>query len=364
MFVDRVKVFAQAGKGGRGSVSFRREKFVPKGGPDGGDGGRGGDVILRADRHVDNLANLLYEPIIKAKNGGHGMGKKMAGRAGADKVVKLPVGTIVWRVEDGKRLTFNAEHRTPNPAQSAIRHSQSAMDLVVDLTRDGQEFVLCRGGAGGKGNVHFKSSRNRAPRQYTEGEDGEQGYFLLELRTISDAGLVGYPNAGKSTLLRKISAARPKVAAYPFTTLHPIVGVMEMPGYRRATIADIPGLIQGAHRGVGLGHEFLRHITRCRILVFVIDVAGSEGRNPIEDLQNLRREIDLYDPALSSRPWLVVANKMDLPDAERNLRALQERFPKTKIIPTSAAKGEGIAELKKTLAVTMPNDQDVVSGAI
>ena len=349
MFVDRIKVFAQAGKGGRGSVSFRREKFVPKGGPDGGDGGRGGGVILRADRHVDNLANLFYEPIIKAKNGGHGMGKKMAGRAGATKIVKVPVGTIVYAVEGAQRSTPNAE-------QSGIP--------IVDLTRDGQEFVLCRGGAGGKGNVHFKSSRNRAPRQYTEGEEGEQGYFLFELRTIADAGLVGYPNAGKSTLLRKISAARPKVAAYPFTTLHPIVGVMEMPGYRRATIADIPGLIEGAHRGVGLGHEFLRHITRCRILVFVIDVAGSEGRNPIEDLQNLRREIDLYDPALSSRPWLVVANKMDLPDTERNLRALQERFPRTKIVPTSAAKGEGIAELKKTLAATMPNDKDVVSGAI
>ena len=356
MFVDRIKVFAQAGKGGRGSVSFRREKFVPKGGPDGGDGGRGGDVILRADRHVDNLVNLFYEPIIKAKNGGHGMGKKMAGRAGATKIVKVPVGTIVYAVERAQRSTFNAQRSTPNAEQSGIP--------IVDLTRDGQEFVLCRGGAGGKGNVHFKSSRNRAPRQYTEGEEGEHGYFLFELRTIADAGLVGYPNAGKSTLLRKISAARPKIAAYPFTTLHPIVGVMEMPGYRRATIADIPGLIEGAHRGVGLGHEFLRHITRCGILVFVIDVAGSEGRNPIEDLQNLRREIDLYDPALSSRPWLVVANKMDLPDAERNLRALQERFPKTKIIPTSAAKGEGIAELKKTLAVTMPNDQDVVSGAI
>jgi GTPase len=356
MFVDRVKAFAQAGKGGRGSVSFRREKFVPKGGPDGGDGGRGGDVILRADRHVDNLTNLFYEPIIKAKNGGHGIGKKMAGRAGANKIVKVPMGTIVYAAEGAQHAASNAQPSTFNAGESAIP--------IVDLIRDGEEFVLCRGGAGGKGNVHFKSSRNRAPRQYTEGEEGEQGNFLFELRTIADAGLVGYPNAGKSTLLRKISAARPKVAAYPFTTLHPIVGVMEMPGYRRATIADIPGLIEGAHRGVGLGHEFLRHITRCRILVFVIDVAGSEGRNPIEDLQNLRREIDLYDPALSSRPWLVVANKMDLPDAERNLRAVQERFPKTKIIPTSAAKGEGIAELKETLAVTMPNDQDVVSRAI
>jgi GTP-binding protein len=235
---------------------------------------------------------------------------------------------------------------------------------VTDLARDGQEFVLCRGGAGGKGNVHFKSSRNRAPRQYTEGEEGEQGHFLLELRTIADAGLVGYPNAGKSTLLRKISAARPKVAAYPFTTLHPIVGVIEFPGYRRATVADIPGLIEGAHRGLGLGHEFLRHITRCRVLVFVVDTAGSEGRNPVEDLQNLRREIDLYDPTLSSRAWFVVANKMDLPGAKENLKALQERFPKLQILPTSAAKGEGIDDLKQALAARTADPEGSVSAAI
>ena len=210
--------------------------------------------------------------------------------------------------------------------------------------------MLCRGGEGGKGNVHFKSSRNRAPLQYTDGEEGEQGHFLLELRTIADAGLVGYPNAGKSTLLRKISAARPKVAAYPFTTLHPVVGVMELPGYQRATIADIPGLIEGAHRGLGLGHEFLRHITRCPVLIFVIDVAGSEGRSPVEDLENLRKEVDLYDPTLSSRPWFVVANKMDLPNAKENLEALQQRFPRISIVPISAAKGEGIDALKETLS--------------
>jgi GTP-binding protein len=212
--------------------------------------------------------------------------------------------------------------------------------------------------------VHFKSSRNRAPRQYTEGEEGEQGHFLLELRTIADAGLVGYPNAGKSTLLRRISAARPKVAAYPFTTLHPIVGVIEFPGYRRATVADIPGLIEGAHRGLGLGHEFLRHITRCRVLVFVLDVAGSEGRNPIEDLQNLRREIDLYDPTLSSRAWLVVANKMDLPGAKENLEALQKRFPKLHILPISAAKGEGIDALKPALATRITDSEEGISAAI
>ncbi len=364
MFVDQVKVFAQAGKGGRGCVSFRREKFVPKGGPDGGDGGRGGDVMFRADRHVDNLANLFYEPLIKAKNGGHGMGKKMSGRTGADKTVKVPVGTVVWPAEQSMPVILSEVEGSREARDSSTSLGMTEKDPIVDLARDGQEFVLCRGGAGGKGNVHFKSSRNRAPRQYTEGEEGEQGHFLLELRTIADAGLVGYPNAGKSTLLRKISAARPKVAAYPFTTLHPIVGVIEFPGYRRATVADIPGLIEGAHRGLGLGHEFLRHITRCRVLVFVVDVAGSEGRNPAEDLQNLRREIDLYDPTLSSRAWLVVANKMDLPGAKENLKALQERFPKLQILPTSAAKGEGIDGLKQALATRITDPEESVSAAI
>ncbi len=326
MFVDRVKVFAQAGNGGRGSVSFRREKFVPKGGPDGGDGGRGGNVILQADRHVDNLVNLFYEPLIKAKNGGHGKGKKMSGRAGADKIVKVPVGTVVWPEEEEKRPTPNVERPMSNSEQLAIGNRQSAIPV--------------------------------------KGEEGEQGHFRLELRTIADAGLIGYPNAGKSTLLRKISAARPKVAAYPFTTLHPIVGVIEFPGYRRATVADIPGLIEGAHRGLGLGHEFLRHITRCRVLIFVVDIAGSEGRNPVEDLQNLRCEIDLYDPTLSSRVWFIVANKMDLPDAKENLKALQERFPKLQILPTSATKGEGIDGLKQALATQIMGPEENVPAAI
>jgi GTP-binding protein len=334
MFVDHIKVFAQGGKGGRGCVSFRREKFVPRGGPDGGDGGRGGDVILGADRHMDNLSNLFYEPIIKAKNGEHGKGKKMAGRAGANKIVKVPLGTLVHQLPCEKS-------ETPN--------SICEIRPLADLTRDGEEFVLCRGGAGGKGNVHIKSSRNRAPRQYTDGEEGEQGHFLLELRTIADAGLVGYPNAGKSTLLRKISAARPKVAAYPFTTLHPIIGVVEFPGYRRATLADIPGLIEGAHRGLGLGHEFLRHITRCRVLLFVIDVAGSEGRDPTEDLRNLRREIDLYDPRLSKRQWHIIANKMDLPAARENLETLRHRFSNGEIVPVSAQTGDGLECLRAKL---------------
>jgi GTPase len=368
MFVDRIKVFAQAGSGGRGCVSFRREKFVPKGGPDGGDGGRGGDVILRADLHVDNLTNLFYEPIIKAKNGGHGQGKNMYGRSAPAKIVKVPVGTIVYQVRsaDGglgieeesrkrptsnvQRPTFNAEALDVSAGPSTINHQPSTLEPLVDLTVDGQEFVLCRSGGGGKGNVHFKSSRNRAPREYTEGEEGEQGHFLIELRTIADAGLVGYPNAGKSTLLGKISAAHPKVAPYPFTTLHPVIGVVEFPGYRRATIADVPGLIEGAHRNAGLGHDFLRHITRCRLLLFVVDVAGSEGRNPIRDLENLRREIDLYDPRLSQRRWAVIANKMDLPNASENLEALRKRFPSVEIASVSAMTGEGIDEIKRKLA--------------
>jgi GTP-binding protein len=265
--------------------------------------------------------------------------------------------TILSEVEASHEITSTLPLR-----DSSTSFGTTSAEVVADLTHDGQEFVLCHGGAGGKGNVHFKSSRNRAPRQYTEGEEGEQGHFLLEVRTIADVGLVGYPNAGKSTLLRKISAARPKVAAYPFTTLHPIVGVIEFPGYRRATVADIPGLIKGAHLGLGLGHEFLRHITRCHLLVFVVDIAGSEGRNPVEDLQNLRRELDLYDRTLSSRPWLVVANKTDLAGATENLKALQVRFPKVQILPTAAATGKGIAALKHELATRMTNE--IVSAAI
>jgi len=366
MFVDRIKVFAQAGKGGRGCVSFRREKFVPKGGPDGGDGGRGGDIILRADRHTDHLAHLFYEPIVKAKNGGHGRGKKMHGKNAPDKIVKVPVGTMVYelrnadgglRIEDRQsdeaidKGTVEQTRRLPDAEaiqnQSALRDPQS--DLLADLTREGQEFLLCKGGAGGKGNVHFKSSRNRAPREYTEGGEGESGNFLLELRSIADAALVGYPNAGKSTLIQQISAARSKIAPYPFTTLHPVIGIVELGDYRRATVADIPGLIEGAHRNLGLGHDFLRHITRCRLFLFVLDMAGSEGRSPIADLEALRREIALYDPRLSERSWFVVANKMDLPQAKENLRDFQKRFPQRTVIPISAKEGRGISELKRLL---------------
>jgi len=209
--------------------------------------------------------------------------------------------------------------------------------------------VLCQGGRGGKGNVHFKSSRNRVPTQYTEGTPGEEGYFYLELRKIADAGLVGYPNAGKSTLLTRISNAHPKIASYPFTTLTPHIGVVDHPGYRRYTVADIPGLIEGAHENVGLGHDFLRHIVRCKLLVFVLDMAGSEGREPIADLQNLRRELDLYDPTLSERPWVIVANKMDLPGARERIKQFKTRFKKTEILSISADTGDGTEKLKERL---------------
>src|SRR5205823_3820439 len=245
--------------------------------------------------------------------------------------------------------------------QSAIHDTQS--DLLADLAREDQEFLLCKGGAGGKGNVHFKSSRNRAPREYTEGGEGESGNFLLELRSIADVALVGYPNAGKSTLIQQISAARSKIAPYPFTTLHPVIGIVALGDYRRATVADIPGLIEGAHRNLGLGHDFLRHITRCRLLLFVLDMAGSEGRSPIADLESLRREIDLYDSRLSERPWFVIANKMDLPEAEDHLARFRARFPELTVAPVSAKQERGIDQVKSLLGERLPLQSGLASSA-
>jgi GTP-binding protein len=367
MFVDHIKVHAKAGNGGSGCVSFRREKFVPKGGPDGGNGGKGGSVILRVDPNTDNLTDFYYAPNLKAKNGEHGRGKNCYGHAADDAIFRVPVGTLVWRVPvdeakhegdsprssesfvDFTTLTDEEAAVFEPPEKAAVIFDPTQFELVADLTEPGQDFVLCEGGAGGRGNTTFKSSINRVPTQYSEGKDGEEGTFYLELRKIADAGLVGYPNAGKSTLLTRISQARPKIAPYPFTTLTPQIGIVEIEGYRRVAVADIPGLIEGAHDNVGLGHDFLRHIVRCKLLVFVLDMAGSEGREPIADLQTLRKELDLHDPTLSERPWLIVANKMDLPEAEEKLKQFRTRYKKTEIIAISAEKGEGTEDLKRRL---------------
>lgn len=364
MFVDHIQVHAQAGKGGRGCVSFRREKFIPRGGPDGGNGGKGASVILKVDPNVDNLTEFYYNPNLKGRNGGHGLGKNCYGKAAEDAVYHVPVGTIVWRVPvaepgpmgdaarhdrgftDFSKLTDEEAATFEAPKRQRMAFDPLQFELVADLTEPGTEFVLCQGGKGGRGNTTFKSSINRVPTEFTDGTEGEAGTFYFELRKIADAGLVGYPNAGKSTLLTKVSNAHPKIAPYPFTTLTPHVGIVELEGFQRVTVADIPGLIEGAHANVGLGHDFLRHIVRCKLLLFVLDMAGSEGREPLADLQTLRKELDLYDPTLSERPWLIVANKMDLEGAKERLKHLKARFRKVEIIPISADTGDGVETLK------------------
>lgn len=340
MFIDHIRIFARAGDGGDGVVSWRREKFVPRGGPDGGDGGAGGDVVLVVDPSTDTLRQYHYDPKLVAENGKNGAGARKTGKSGRRVIGKVPPGTVVYR---SQAVTV----------QEAVEFERSEegidLDPIADLTEDGQEFVLCKGGEPGLGNWNFRSATNRAPTEHTLGTPGEQGVFYLELRRIADAGLVGFPNAGKSTLLGALSAAKPKVASYPFTTLQPVVGVVEFPGFRRCTLADIPGLIEGAHENRGLGHEFLRHITRCRVLLFVLDMAGSEGRDPLSDLEILRREIKEYDEELARFPWKVIANKMDLPEAETYLQAFRNRFPKVEVIPISAESGLGLEDLRTVL---------------
>lgn len=349
MFIDQIRIHAKAGDGGNGCASFRREKFVPKGGPDGGDGGDGGSVILRADSQVDTLVSLYYEPVVRAKSGGNGMGKQKYGRSAPDKIVIVPVGTLVYRMPDvapHDPLDFSGDEAPP-PRRKRI--AVEDLEFLADLDQSGAEYMLCQGGRGGRGNIHFKSSRNRTPRQCTPGTPGGEGWFFLELRMIADAGLVGYPNAGKSTLLGALSAAHPKVAAYPFTTLHPMVGVMDFPGFRRATLADIPGLIEGAHRDVGLGHDFLRHIVRCRTLLLVVDAAGSEGRDPVDDAKKIRAELRLYDPLLARRPWALVANKTDLPGTAENIAHLAQEFPGIPLIAVSAREQSNLDGLRRFL---------------
>jgi GTP-binding protein len=342
MFVDQIKVHARAGKGGDGSVHFHRGKYRPKGGPDGGDGGRGGDVILKVDPSTDSLRNFFYNAKLHAKDGQGGMGEQRTGKSGEHGIFRVPPGLVISRIIDG------FDPATGEPTEE--------FEPVADLTEVGMEYVLCKGGRGGKGNQHFKSPTNQTPMESTAGEDGEEGRFHFELRSIADAGLVGFPNAGKSTLLTKLSHAKPKVANYPFTTLQPHVGVVEFSEIRRATVADIPGLIEGAHANVGLGHDFLRHIMRCRVLLFVVDTAGSEARDPINDIETLRTEIKLYSSELAKRPWCILANKMDLPESEENLARLKERFKRIKIFPISANEGDGMEKLMAYLDKTIARD--------
>ena len=289
MFVDHIRIYAKAGKGGDGLASFRREKFVPRGGPDGGDGGDGGSVIFEVSDSVNDLRQYFFEPKLVAGNGMPGMRALKHGKSGKSVIAKVPPGTLVHR----SNATTLQEASWLEKEGDGIQTEQ-----IADLTKNGERFVLCQGGKGGRGNWHFRSATDQAPTTFEPGTEAESGVFFLELRRIADAGLVGYPNAGKSSLLRALSRATPKVAAYPFTTLQPVVGVVEFDGYRRCVVADIPGLIEGASRNRGLGHEFLRHIMRCRILLFVVDMTGLE-HDPVEAVQTLRTEVKLYSDELA-----------------------------------------------------------------
>ncbi len=387
MFVDEIKIHARAGHGGKGCVAFRREKYRPKGGPDGGNGGRGGDVVLQADHDLNNLIAQYYQPRLMAQDGEFGMGKGMDGHAGKDLIVKVPCGTLVWRLNESGSTGLRPSLSTPLGAEEVagsalgmlssstskrplLRSSggvtaeevdlavgevggaadkQGERDLIADLTEHGQQFVLCKGGRGGLGNRNFATATRQSPRFAQPGEPGEEGDFLLELRIIADVGLVGYPNAGKSTLLAAISRARPKIAPYPFTTLHPQIGIVEYPDFKRLVVCDVPGLIAGAHQNVGLGHAFLRHIQRCKILVLLLDMAGTDNRAPWDDHAQLLKELELYDPALLDRPRYVVANKMDEPVAEENLKKFKRKVKKTPVLPIAAAFDQGVGKFKKLI---------------
>ncbi|WP_027717019.1 GTPase ObgE [Desulfovirgula thermocuniculi] len=320
MFYDTAKIYVKGGDGGNGCVAFLREKYVPDGGPAGGDGGRGGSVILRVDPGLRTLVDFRYQRHYRAERGQHGMGKNMHGRNGRDLILRVPPGTVVRDAETG--------------------------EVIADLVHPGQEVVVARGGRGGRGNARFATPTNKAPRMAEKGEPGEERWLELELKLLADVGLVGFPNVGKSTIISRVSAARPKIADYPFTTLVPNLGVVRLDEGRSFVMADIPGLIEGAHAGAGLGHRFLRHTERTRLLVHVLDVSGSEGRDPLRDFEVVNRELVLYDPGLASRPMIVAANKMDLPGAMENLARLREALGgKYEIFPVSALTGEGLPAL-------------------
>ena len=320
-FIDQVTVKVKAGRGGNGCVSFRREKYVPKGGPDGGDGGDGGDVIFKSDFNLTTLLDFKFRPLISAESGEHGKGSLMAGLNGKDCLLQVPVGTMVKIPETG--------------------------ELLSDLSTQGMTLIAAKGGRGGRGNAHFATPTHQSPRECEEGGAGEHRQLLLELRIVADVGLVGFPNAGKSTLLNRVSNAKSKVADYPFTTLNPVLGVIRLGEMLDLVVADMPGLIKGAHENVGLGHEFLRHLTRTRFLLFVVDMSEYAIKEAWDVFSILLDEIRCYDEALLNRPRAIIANKIDMPGAVENLQKFKNLFPGENVIEISALTGVGLPRLRE-----------------
>ena len=327
-FIDEAKFFVKAGDGGNGCVSFRREKYVPKGGPDGGDGGRGGSVFLEASTRLKSLIDFRYRSHFKAERGSHGQGKDRHGRKGKDQTILVPAGSLIKDVDTG--------------------------EILADLVEDGDRFLAARGGRGAKGNHHFASARNRAPRIAGQGQPGEESWFRIELKLLADIGLIGLPNAGKSTLLSKLSAANPKVAPYPFTTLEPQLGVLNFNYIDPCIIADIPGLTEGAHKGVGLGHKFLRHIERTKVLLHIVDATGFED-GPLKDYLTLENELRLYKEELLERRFMVLLNKIDLLEDDARLKEISDAFEAhgVEIYTISALTGTGLDRLKEILEELM-----------
>jgi GTP-binding protein len=323
MFVDKARIFVKGGDGGDGIVSFRREKYVPEGGPAGGDGGRGGNVVFRVDEGLRTLMDFRYQRHFKADRGIKGRNKSMHGANAEHMIVRIPPGTVII--------------------------DEDTEEVIGDMTRHGQEVVVARGGRGGRGNIRFATANNPAPEIAENGEEGEERYIVLELKVMADVGLVGFPSVGKSTLLSVVSGAKPKIGAYHFTTITPNLGVVDVGDGRSFVMADLPGLIEGAHEGVGLGHEFLRHVERTRVIIHVVDMAGSEGRDPFEDWMKINEELDLYNAKLSDRPQIVAANKMDMPDAAANLEEFRKKVGEVRedieIMPISSITRQGIQEL-------------------
>jgi len=335
LFVDEVDIHVEAGAGGRGCLAFRREKFVPRGGPSGGDGGHGGSVYVVASPHINTLINFRFHPLFEAERGEHGMGSNCTGAGGKDLDLEVPIGTLVYE-------------KSAEPADPDHPYT-----LIADLAEEGQRVLVAKGGRGGMGNARFATATNRAPRKVQPGEAGEIKDLRLELKLLADVGLVGFPNAGKSTMIARISAARPKIANYPFTTLVPNLGVVKISDDRSFVVADVPGLIEGAHRGQGLGHQFLRHLERTRVLVHLVDVSGATGRKPVEDLDIVRKELELYQPTLAAKPQIVVANKMDAVDPSQleEIVALEQRAGELGLpfLRVSGVSGQGVPELLEAM---------------